>query len=201
VAADEAVHVLSTQPAKFQAATFKGDQETNLARIAPWLRRRRMAIRDPKLIDWMSWNGSSADTSWWCRDWHRPGVGEEGPRSPIPIHLCVVRRLSASEPCAGRGAIQRRHHHRLVRGIVKTGVDHTQAMDWLAELCASAASPQSLSASAWRSNRSTATRRRSSQRSQGLELSSDGRGQFRLLLDTFHMNIEDRISKTASGRQ
>jgi hypothetical protein len=44
--------VLSTQPAQFQAATFKGDLETNLQRIAELgYDGVELAIRDPKLVD------------------------------------------------------------------------------------------------------------------------------------------------------
>lgn len=44
--------VLSTQPAQFQAATFKGDLETNLQRIvALGYDGVELAIRDPKLVD------------------------------------------------------------------------------------------------------------------------------------------------------
>ncbi len=44
--------VLSTQPAQFQAATFKGDLETNIAQIASLgYDGVELAIRDPKLID------------------------------------------------------------------------------------------------------------------------------------------------------
>ena len=44
--------VLSTQPAQFQAATFKGDLETNLARIAALgYDGVELAIRDPQLVD------------------------------------------------------------------------------------------------------------------------------------------------------
>ena len=44
--------VLSTQPAQFQAATFKGDLETNLAQIASLgYDGVELAIRDPKLVD------------------------------------------------------------------------------------------------------------------------------------------------------
>ena len=44
--------VLSTQAAQFQAATFKGDLDTNLARIAAMgYDGAELAIRDPKLMD------------------------------------------------------------------------------------------------------------------------------------------------------
>ena len=44
--------VLSTQQAQFQAATFKGDLETNLARIASLgYQGVELAIRDPRLVD------------------------------------------------------------------------------------------------------------------------------------------------------
>ena len=45
--------VLSTQPAQFQAATFKGDLEANLRRIASLgYDGVELAIRDPKLVDY-----------------------------------------------------------------------------------------------------------------------------------------------------
>ena len=45
--------VLSTQAAQFQAATFKGDLETNLARIASLgYEGVELAIRDPALVDY-----------------------------------------------------------------------------------------------------------------------------------------------------
>ena len=44
--------VLSTRPAQFQAATFKGNLETNLSQIAALeYDGVELAIRDPKLID------------------------------------------------------------------------------------------------------------------------------------------------------
>ncbi len=44
--------VLSTQQAQFQAATFKGDLETNLAQIASLgYEGVELAIRDPRLVD------------------------------------------------------------------------------------------------------------------------------------------------------
>ena len=44
--------VLSTQPAQFQAATFKGDLEANMARIASYgYTGVELAIRDPGLVN------------------------------------------------------------------------------------------------------------------------------------------------------
>jgi len=44
--------VLSTQPAQFQAATFKGDLEANMARIASYgYAGVELAIRDPSLVN------------------------------------------------------------------------------------------------------------------------------------------------------
>src|SRR5512142_3178381 len=44
--------VLSTQPAQFAAATFKGDLDANLARIAALgYQGAELAIRDPALVD------------------------------------------------------------------------------------------------------------------------------------------------------
>jgi hypothetical protein len=45
--------VLSTQAAQFQAATFKGDLEANLIRIASLgYEGVELAIRDPALVDY-----------------------------------------------------------------------------------------------------------------------------------------------------
>ena len=44
--------VLSVQPAGFEAVTFQGDLERNLAKIAGWgYDGVELAIRDPRLVD------------------------------------------------------------------------------------------------------------------------------------------------------
>ena len=44
--------VISTQAAQFQAVAFKGDFESNVAKIAGWgYDGVEIAIRDPKLVD------------------------------------------------------------------------------------------------------------------------------------------------------
>ena len=139
--------VLSTQPAQFQAATFKGDLETNLARIASLgYDGVELAIRDPKLID--------LDELERLIQKHRlvvPAIGtgqawgEEGLSFTDPdpaIRRAAIDRIKSHVPVAARfnAAII----VGLVRGIVKPGVDHAQAMDWLIEAlreCSTAAAP------------------------------------------------------------
>ena len=81
----------------------------------------------------------------------------------------------------------------LLRGIVKSGVTHDQAMDWLVEalqICADAAAPYSVRLALEPINRYETTLINNA--AQGMALIERvGAGNLGLLLDTFHMNIEE----------
>jgi len=81
----------------------------------------------------------------------------------------------------------------LIRGIVKPGVSQAQAMHWLVEAlqeCSAAASHQGVRLALEPINRYETTLINTS--SQGLKLIEQvGAENFGLLLDTFHMNIEE----------
>jgi sugar phosphate isomerase/epimerase len=83
----------------------------------------------------------------------------------------------------------------LLRGIVKPGVDQTQAMDWLVEAlreCCAAAQPHGVRLALEPINRYETTLVNNVV--QGLELIEQvGADNFGLLLDTFHMNIEEPV--------
>jgi sugar phosphate isomerase/epimerase len=188
--------VLSTQAAQFQAATFKGDLETNLAQIASLgYKGVELAIRDPKLIDLDQLDGL-------VRKYNLivPAIGtgqawgEEGLSFTDPdaqVRRSAIERIKSHVPLAAHfGATI---IIGLIRGIVKPGVDSAQAMDWLIEAlqeCSAAARPDGIRLALEPINRYETTLINNN--TQGLELIERvGADNFGLLLDTFHMNIEE----------
>ncbi|HEY5270955.1 MAG TPA: 5-keto-L-gluconate epimerase [Anaerolineales bacterium] len=188
--------VLSTQPAQFQAATFKGDLVTNLRRIAALgYDGVELAIRAPKLVDLdelerltracrLSVPAIGTGQAW----------GEEGLSFTDPdpsVRRAAIERIKSHVPVASRfGAVI---IVGLIRGIVKSGVEQAQAMDWLGEAlreCSEAARPHGIRLALEPINRYETTLINTT--AQGLELiESVGADNFGLLLDTFHMNIEE----------
>jgi sugar phosphate isomerase/epimerase len=188
--------VLSTQPAQFQAATFKGNLETNLAEIASLSYDGvELAIRDPKLIDLeildklirkhhLSMPALGTGQAW----------GEEGLSFTDPdpwVRAAAIERIKSHIPVAAHfGAVI---IIGLVRGIVKPGVNHMQAMDWLVEAlreCSSAARAHGIRLALEPINRYETTLINNA--TEGLDLIERvGADNFGLLLDTFHMNIEE----------
>ncbi|MGE5250525.1 MAG: 5-keto-L-gluconate epimerase [Bacteroidota bacterium] len=188
--------VLSTQPAQFQAATFKGDLEHNLTRIASLgYEGVELAIRDPALVD----TGALEGLIRGC-NLKVPAIGtgqawgEEGLSftDPIPeVRRAAIERIKSHIPAASR--FEAVIIIGLIRGVVKPGVDARQAMAWLIEAlqdCAEAARPGGVRLALEPINRYETGLINSA--AQGLELVQRvGAGNFGLLLDTFHMNIEE----------
>jgi sugar phosphate isomerase/epimerase len=190
--------VLSTQQAQFQAATFKGDLETNLARIASLgYQGVELAIRDPRLVDL-----GRLDELVRTYNLKVPAIGtgqawgEEGLSFTDPdpaIRRAAIERIKSHIPVAAHfGAVI---IIGLIRGIVKPGVDQTRAMDWLVEAlreCSDAARPSGIRLALEPINRYETTLINNA--AQGLDLIERvGADNFGLLLDTFHMNIEEPI--------
>lgn len=197
--------VLSTQPAQFQAATFKGDLEENLSQIASLgYDGVELAIRDPKLVDL-----EMLDSLVRKYNLQVPAIGtgqawgEEGLSFTDP------------DPAIRRNAIERIKSHILVasrfgaliiigliRGIVKPGVGAPQAMEWLVEAlqeCSNAARPYGIRLALEPINRYETTLINNT--SQGLKLIERvGAENFGLLLDTFHMNIEEPVIEESISR-
>jgi sugar phosphate isomerase/epimerase len=188
--------VLSLQPAQFQAATFKGDLEENLRTIAALdYDGVELAIRDPKLVDLdmlerltliykLLVPAIGTGQAW----------GEEGLSFTDPdpsVREAAIERIKSHIPIASRfGAII---IIGLIRGIVKPGLEQAQAMDWLVKAlrdCSAAANPHGIRLALEPINRTETTLINNA--AQGLELIERvGAENFGLLLDTFHMNIEE----------
>ena len=190
--------VLSTQAAQFEAVAFKGDFEANVAKIGSMgYDGVELAIRDPKLVD-----GDALERIVSAHRLVVPAIGtgqawgEEGLSFTDPnpaVRAAAVERTQSHIPFAARtGAII---IIGLLRGIVKPGVDQTQAMDWLVDAlrqCCTAAQPHGVRLALEPINRYETTLVNNV--AQGLELIERvGADNFGLLLDTFHMNIEDAV--------
>ena len=190
--------VLSTQPAQFQAATFKGDLEENLAQIASLgYDGVELAIRDPKLVDL-----DKLESLVRKYNLRVPAIGtgqawgEEGLSFTDPdpaIRRNAVERIKSHIPVASRFSAL--IIIGLIRGIVKPGVSTDQAMDWLVTAlreCSDAARPYGIRLALEPINRYETTL--INHTGHGLELIERvGANNFGLLLDTFHMNIEEPV--------
>ena len=199
--------VLSTQPAQFQAATFRGDLETNLARIASFgYDGVELAIRDPSLVDLGNLEALVRKANLRVpaigtgQAWGEEGLSFTDPDSAI--RRAAIERIKSHVPVAGHfGAVI---IIGLIRGIVKPGVDSGQAMDWLVEAlreCSEASRPHGIRLALEPINRYETTLINTT--AQGLELIERvDADNFGLLLDTFHMNVEEPVieeSIRASG--
>ncbi len=188
--------VVSVQPARFEAATFKGDLDANLARVAALgYDGAELAIRDPRQID-------VDDLERLVRK-HRLAVpalgtgqawGEEGLSFTDPdpaVRRAAVERVKSHIPVAERfGAVI---IIGLLRGKIRPGVSRDQAMTWLVEAlreCATAAAAAGVRLALEPINRYETDLINTVD--EGLALIERvGADNFGLLLDTFHMNIEE----------
>lgn len=196
--------VLSTHAAQFQAIAFKGDFEANVAKIAALgYDGVELAIRDPNLVNagellrLVSAHGLKVPAIGTGQAWGEEGLSFTDPDPAVRAaaiqrvrdHAPLAARLDAACGEPGRTVII----IGLLRGIVKPGVDHEQAMDWLIEAlqaCADAAAPHGVRLALEPINRYETTLINTV--SQGLALIERvGADNFGLLLDTFHMNIEE----------
>lgn len=188
--------VLSTHPAQFQAATFKGDLASNLSRIAGLgYDGVELAIRDPRqvnaeaLVELVSSHGLVVPAIGTGQAW-----GEEGlsfTSDDPAIRAAAIERAESHVPLAARlGAIV---IIGLLRGITPKGQTHERSMDYLVEalqVCSSAAAAQGVRLALEPLNRYETDLIRTA--ADGLALLEQvGAENLGLLLDTFHMNIEE----------
>ena len=188
--------VLSAQPAQFAAATFKGDLDANLGSIAALgYQGVELALRDPKLLDiraldrLISAHRLAVPAIGTGQAWGEEGLSFTDPNAAVRRQ--AIERIKSHVAVASNfGAII---IIGLIRGIVKPGVEPYQAMDWLVQAiaeCAAAAHEQGVCLALEPINRYETTLINNA--SEGLELIEHvGHDSFGLLLDTFHMNIEE----------
>ena len=190
--------VLSTHAAQFQAVAFKGDLESNLKKIAAWgYDGVELAIRDPRLVDGdellriVSSHGLQIPAIGTGQAWGEEGLSFTDPDPAV--RRAAIERCKSHVPFAARAGAA--VIIGLLRGIVKPGVDHRRAMDWLVEAlqeCCAAARPHDVRIALEPICRYETTLINNI--SQGLDLLERvGADNMGLMPDTFHMNIEEPV--------
>ena len=190
--------VLSTHAAQFQAATFKGDLGSNLAKIAGWgYDGVELAIRDPSLVDaeelmrMVSSKRLEVPAIGTGQAWGEEGLSYTDP-DPAVREAAIERTMAHVPLAAQAGAVI---IIGLFRGIVKPGVSQFQAMEWLVDglrHACTVAQVQGVRIAVEPICRYETTLINNA--AQGLELVERvGADNLGLLLDTFHMNIEEPV--------
>ena len=196
--------VLSTQPTKFQAATLAGELRSNFATLRGLgYQGVELAIRDPQAIDLAYLSDTANEFSLQV-----PAIGtgqawgEEGLSFTDPdpkIRAKAIGRIISHIPIAA-------HFNAviiigLIRGIVKPEVSYSQAMFWLIHAlqeCSKAAALSKVRLALEPINRFETTLINNVV--EGLQLVDEvGMNNFGLLLDTFHMNIEEPQIEESMG--
>lgn len=188
--------VLSTHAASFEAVALKGDFAANVAKVAGWgYAGVEPAIRDPALVDGgelarlVSELGLEVPAIGTGQAW-----GEEGlsfTSDDPSVREAAIERIKSHLPLAARlGATV---IFGLIRGITPQGQTHEQSMLFLVEAvreCAAAAAATGVRFALEPINRYETDLIHTV--AEGLELVERvGADSFGLLLDTFHMNIEE----------
>jgi sugar phosphate isomerase/epimerase len=190
--------VLSTHAAQFQAVALKGDFQANVAKIAAWgYDGVELAIRDPKLVDadelirGVSSYGLEIPAIGTGQAWGEEGLSYTDPDPTV--RAAAIERTQSHIPFAARtGAVI---IIGLLRGIVRPGVSHDQAMEWLVDAlqqCCAAAKPHGVRLALEPICRYETTL--INNLAQGLNLlEMVGAENMGLMPDTFHMNIEEPV--------
>ncbi len=190
--------VLSTHAARFQAVAFKGDWEAHVARIAAWgYDGVELAVRDPALVDAdelervVAAYGLEVPAIGTGQAWGEEGLSFTDPDPTV--RAAAIGRVKAHLPLAARlGAVI---IIGLLRGMVRPGVSQEQAMEWLVtalQECCAAARPYGVRLALEPICRYETTLVNNA--AEGLELIGRvGAENLGLLLDTFHMNIEEPV--------
>ncbi len=193
---DNLALVLSTSAARFEAVAFKGDFASNVAKIAHYgYRGIELAIRDPALVDaaevrdTLGTYGLIVPAIGTGQAWGEEGLSFTSPDKEvrrraierIKLHIVLARKLDALVIIG------------LIRGRTPQGQTHSQSMGYLGESlreCLDAAGKASVRLALEPINHYETDLINSVD--EGLELvdQMDGKN-LGLLLDTFHMNIEE----------
>ena len=188
--------VLSTHAARFEAATLKGDLRDNLARIAAWgYDGVELAIRDPRLVDADELASSLASNKLLVpaigtgQAWGEERLSFTDPKPEV--RAAAVARLTSHVPLAARlGAVI---VVGLLRGVAQAGVSGDQANEWIVAALAEGsefAAKAGIRLALEPINRYETPFANTVD--EGLELIRRvGAPNLGLLLDTFHMNVEE----------
>jgi len=188
--------VLSVQPARFEAATFKGTLDVGLARIAELgYNGVELAIRSPTQVDLetllhkVTLHALEVPAVGTGQAWGEDGLSFIDPNPEI--RRTAIERVIAHIPFASR--VGAHIIIGLIRGVIRPGQTHEQAMAYVTDAlreCCREASAHSVSLAVEPLNRYETTLINTVE--QGLELLDHvGENNLGLLLDTFHMNIEE----------
>lgn len=188
--------VLSTQPASFSALAYKGEFETNVAKIANLgYDGVELAVRDPKLLDLDDVKKIiEAESLGVPAIGTGQAYGEEGlsfTHRDENIRKQAINRIKAQVDLAVHFEAQ--VILGLIRGKVENAREQKNALDWLTaalQECASYASSKNIKLTMEPINRYETNLVNSVR--EGLDLLEKvGAENVGLLLDTFHMNIEE----------
>jgi sugar phosphate isomerase/epimerase len=190
--------VLSTHAAQFQAVAFKGDFERNVAKIAGWgYDGVELAIRDPWLIDAdelhgvVSAHGLAVPAIGTGQAWGEDGLSFTS--DDPDVRRAAIGRIMSHVPLAARLGAD--IIVGLIRGITPDGQTHDQSMAYLIQAlqeCAATAAPAGVRLALEPLNRYETDLIHTV--ADGLELIERvGAANVGLLLDTFHMNIEEPL--------
>ena len=188
--------VLSTHAAKFQAVALKGDFAASVVKVASWgYDGVEVAIRDPALIDPEELNQLVEDQNLIV-----PAIGtgqawgEEGlsmTSDDEDVRARAIERIRSHVPLAAH--LDAQIILGLIRGVTPPGQTHRQSMSYLVEAireCAAVAAETGVRFALEPMNRYETDLIHTV--AEGLDLIDMVAAEnFGLLLDTFHMNIEE----------
>lgn len=190
--------VLSIHTARFQAVAFKGDFEANVAKIASWgYDGVELAIRDPRLVDAdellrvVSAHGLEVPAIGTGQAWgeERLSFTSDDPA----VRVAAIERIKSHVPLAAR--LNAIIILGLIRGITPERQSHEQSMAYLIEAlqeCVAAAAKEGVRFALEPLNRYETDLIHTV--ADGLDLIERvGADNLGLLLDTFHMNIEEPV--------
>ncbi len=187
---------LSTNPAKFDAVPFKGNFETNVGKISEiGFDGIELAIRDPKLIDQehilmvLEKEGMAVPAIGTGQAWGEEGLSFTDPDERIRVKAIdrVISHIDFAEKSGGIIIIG------LLRGITRSDVSRDTAFDQMREafkVCCAKAAVKNVKIAFEPINRYETSLLNSVR--EGLDfIDGIGAENLGMLLDTFHMNIEE----------